>query len=185
MPISSPRRADQLEVVRGRFREAEARVDDHLRARDAGLLGDREALAQTEADILQEVAVLGSDAGCAWQPRPFRDARRSRRPCRGSPRSPQTSLTITAPASSAAAATAALRVSMLIGTGQPAGQLADHRQHPRQLDLGGDLFAGPRRPGALAADVDDVRALSTRAIPRAPPPRRRRRRPRRRRTSRA
>ena len=68
----------------------------------------------------------------ATTPVPGRAAITSAMP--GSPRSPQTSLTITAPASSAAAATVALRVSMLIGTDEACRELTDHRQDARHLN---------------------------------------------------
>ena len=72
---------------------------------DAGRLGSREALAQAEADVLEQVAVLGAvlvvhddhtGAGVRGDDTGH---------VAGHHASPQTSLTITAPASSAAAAT--------------------------------------------------------------------------------
>ena len=82
--------------------------------------------------------------------------RRRRRSISGSARPAETSLTIVAPASSAASATAALVVSMLIGTPTVGGERRDHRDDPCQL-LGrvDRLRAGA---GRLAADVEDRRA---------------------------
>ena len=61
-----------------------------------------------------------------------------------------------APASSAAAATAALRRVDAHRHARLGGQALDHRQHPAQLLVGGHrLGAGP---GRLAADVEQVGA---------------------------
>ena len=71
----------------------------------------------------------------------------------GSASPPDTSLTSTAPASIAAAATAARVVSMLTGTPWR-HQVGDHGQHPRRLR--GRVDPHRAGPGRLAADVDEV-----------------------------
>ena len=82
---------------------------------------------------------------CAWPP----SRRRARRPPRGG--EAETSLTIVAPAATAATAVSALRVST--ETRHVVGQRLDHRQHPPLLL--GRLDRLGARPGRLAADVDD------------------------------
>ena len=114
-------------------------------------------LAQLRADLGDDVVVgrelghLARVAAPVHQDPRAAGARRRPWPCRGSARPPETSLTSTAPASSAAAATAARVVSMLTGT--PAvGELADDRHDPGDLGVGVD--AAGARAGRLAADVD-------------------------------
>ena len=65
---------------------------------------------------------------------------------------PDTSFTITAPASSAPAATDAFVVSMLTGTPVRGGELPHDRLRPAQLFVGSDRLGS--RSGRLAADVE-------------------------------
>ena len=73
----------------------------------------------------------------------------------GSASPPLTSLTMTAPAARAAAATRDRVVSMLTATAGP-GELGDHGQDPPEFLL--DLHAAGAGPRRLAAHVDVVGA---------------------------
>ena len=83
-------------------------------------------------------------------------SRPRRRRISGSASPPETSLTMRAPAASAASATSARIVSTETDRAV-GGQRGDHRDHPVELLL--DQRPGGARPGGLAADVEDVGAV--------------------------
>ena len=75
----------------------------------------------------------------------------------GSPASPVTSLMISAPASIAARATAALLVSIEIGTSHLRASCSNDRQHACKFFVGGNRLR--IRPRAFAADVEHIGAV--------------------------
>ena len=75
----------------------------------------------------------------------------------GSCRSAETSFTKPAPARIACSATAALTVSIEIGTSVRCASRVDHGQHPLELDL--ERHGVGARPGRLPADVEQVGAV--------------------------